>query len=67
MFFSGVMCSSGRLTEKDDRMKKTVTEMQLFAQEQREEQEKELDELRTLQKKELVDAVEKAKQGLVEL
>ena len=67
MFLSGVMCSSGRLTEKDDRMKKTVTEMQLFAQEQREEQEKELDELRTLQKKELVDAVEKAKQGLVEL
>ena len=48
-----------------ERLTKTVTEMQSFAQEQREEHEKELEELRSSQKKELADAVEKTKQGLV--
>ena len=49
----------------NERLTKTVTEMQSFAQEQREEHEKELEELRSSQKKELADAVEKTKQGLV--
>ena len=65
MFLSRVMCSSGRLTEVHEMLTKTVTEMQSFAQEQREEHEKELEELRSSQKKELADAVEKTKQGLV--
>ena len=61
--FIDVIRSPGQLIEKDERMKKIVTEMQLFAQEQREEHDRQWEEMKTLHTKEQAEAVEKAKQG----
>ena len=62
-----MLCSPGQLVEKDERMRKIVTEMQMFAQEQREEHDRQWEEMKALHTKELAEAVEKAKQGWAEL